>query len=284
MVDAQSFLRGALLGSCIGVAALGLGMKAFAQPASLIDEAASISQLDAQSERALVTGGDWGTLHVTAREGQRISAGLSLGEVTRIAFEDDVVVAVRSTQSGRPGAALIEFEQEEATGDLYIVVAQGSANQIISAFVTTGSGRTYHFLFTIRDQPAAQIFVRGIGEGPILSSRQRVGREQPRTATIMEFAHRAMNAGELEAGENRMGPVELSHGVSLIDLGRLEGQGMAARIYEIRNSSSVSVPVIHQAFMTDAVVAVASRLDEVAPGTSARLAVLEYTGGEGGGR
>ena len=275
MVDAQSFLRGALLGSCIGVAALGLGMKAFAQPASLIDEAASISQLDAQSERALVTGGDWGTLHVTAREGQRISAGLSLGEVTRIAFEDDVVVAVRSTQSGRPGAALIEFEQEEATGDLYIVVAQGSANQIISAFVTTGSGRTYHFLFTIRDQPAAQIFVRGIGEGPILSSRQRVGRE---------FAHRAMNAGELEAGENRMGPVELSHGVSLIDLGRLEGQGMAARIYEIRNSSSVSVPVIHQAFMTDAVVAVASRLDEVAPGTSARLAVLEYAGGEGGGR
>ena len=81
-VDGRSFLRGALFGSVAAIVALGLGAKAFAQT-DLQQDPALHARNDV-SEQATVLGGDWGTLHVEARDGQRIPASLSLSEVTRM--------------------------------------------------------------------------------------------------------------------------------------------------------------------------------------------------------
>jgi len=281
-VDGRSFLRGALFGSVAAIVALGLGAKAFAQT-DLQQDPALHARNDV-SEQATVLGGDWGTLHVEARDGQRIPASLSLSEVTRIAFENDAVVGVRSTQNGRPGAPLIEFEQDATTGDLYVVVAQGSANQVISAFATTRAGRTYHFLFTIREQPATQVFVRGSGQGSGAVNLQGAGRAEPRTAAILAFAHQAMNSIELDTETDRIDTVSIARSVDLVDIGGLEASDMSARIFELRNASDQPVMVIHDAFMAPGVIAVVSLLDQVPAGSTARIAVLSSGEAGHGGR
>ncbi len=284
MADGGNFLRGAVVGSCIAIFAVGIGAKAFGQPVDLQEDVAEVARSSNPSERAEVLGGDWGALHVAARDGQRITANLSLSEVTRVTFEDDIVVGVRAAQNGRPDSALIEFEQDTTTGDLYIVVAQGSANQVISAFVTTQAGQTYHFLFTIKDQPATQIFVEAADREWVSNPMNGEGRAQARETHIVEFAHMAMNATELDRPAQPAATFELRPDVSLVHVGDASNRGFHARIYEIQNSSNEIVPVIHDAFMARGVVAVVSLLDQVPPGSTVRLAVLETAGDDDGGR
>lgn len=284
MANGGNFLRGAVVGSCIAVFALGIGAKALGQPINLQEDTAEVARSDNRSERAEVLGGDWGALHVAARDGQRITAYLSLSEVTRVAFEDDTVVGVRAAQNGRPESPLIEFEQDATTGDLYIVVAQGSANQVISAFVTTLAGQTYHFLFTIKEQPATQIFVEAADRDWISNPMNGEGRAQARETNIVEFAHLAMNVTELERPSRPLETFELRPDVRLVHVGDASNRGFHARIFEIQNASNQIVPVMHDAFLAQGVVAVVSLLDQVPPGSTVRLAVLETAGDDDGGR
>jgi len=284
MADGSSFLKGMMLGATVGVVWIGINASSFAQTVDLQGPAAEISRSNSEGEQAIITGGDWGALHVQARDGQRITASLSLAEVTRVDFIDDVVVGVRAAQNGRADAPLIEFEQDTTTGDLYIVVAQGSANQVISAFATTQSGQTYHFLFTIREQPATQIFVQGLDLGLRPVGLHGEGRADAREAQIVEFAHRAMNATELAPPRDGDRPLVLRENVRLLRVGDVAAGGMRARVYDIDNRSDASVPVVHDAFMAQGVIAVVSLLDEVPPGSRARLAVVEMEGRENGGR
>ena len=98
-------------------------------------------------EDAARVSGDWGIQRVQAVPGQRIPVRLSLQEINRISFEDDEAFNVRVAENNVRGAPIIQFERDNRTGDMYATIANGAAGQVLSAFVTTDLGHTYHLLF-----------------------------------------------------------------------------------------------------------------------------------------
>ncbi|HCY54807.1 MAG TPA: hypothetical protein DF715_04550 [Oceanicaulis sp.] len=212
-------------------------------------------------------GREWGQSHFRLADGERFPATLSTSEVTRISFDGDRVAGVRSAQNGEAGGPVINWERDDATGDLYGVVSGGRPGQVISAFITTERGATYQALFTLADQPAAQIFISGIGsEGG--QAPARAGRAQVHAQRIVEFAVWA--AGQSPQAR-RSRPEIISEGVSLSIIGDVERDGLIARFFEFSNITAANVDIRHEAFADVAVLAVVSSLDEIPAGGRARV-------------
>ena len=272
MVDLKSFWLGFVV-CALGSVAL-LLTTAHAQPVELGGEDGSAST--PARIQAEVEGGDWGAVRVRASSGQRISASLSLSEVTRVSFEADQVASVRAAQNGRPGSPVIEFERDDATGDLYVVVAEGLANQIVSTFVTTVRGHTYQIMWTIREQPASQLFVRGShvhasGEG------RRTGSNDTYQSALIAFAQHAFLA-EPEGERGRRERV--AEGVVVQNLGLVLDGDFQGHVFSVENQGEGVQPIEHSVFATSDTVAVSSAFDTALPGQSVRVVVIERRGAD----
>ena len=127
----------------------------------LMEEAHGQEPQSVLVEDAARVSGDWGIQRVQAVPGQRIPVRLSLQEINRISFEDDEAFNVRVAENNVRGAPIIQFERDNRTGDMYATIANGAAGQVLSAFVTTDLGHTYHLLFTIENQPATHVTIAG---------------------------------------------------------------------------------------------------------------------------
>lgn len=266
MGNLRMFWSGATVGALLVYTLIAASARADDGP---IGEPAPLAGLPARAE-AQIEGGDWGTIRVTARSGQRINATLSLSEPTRVSFEGDGVANVRAAQNGRAGAPMVEFEADETTGDLYLVVTQGAVNQIVSTFITTRRGDTYHVMWTIRDQPASQVFVRGERDEEVLAPTG--GRASGHQDAIVQFARFAFEAAPGNAS-NRAD--EVAPGIFVRSLGSVEEGGLFAHIFELRNETENSIPVDHSVFATGTTVAIASAFDDVAPQSMIRVIVIE---------
>ena len=272
MVDVRSMFVGmtlGIIGTILFMGSVSLGQVPLSGP----DDAGGGPPAQIQ---ARIDGGDWGAVRVTARSGQRIPATLSLSEVTRVAFEDDQVSSVRAAQAGRPGAPSVDFERDERTGDLYIVVTEGLANQVVSTFVTTARGHTYQILWTIRDMPAAQLFIRG--QHVVPGGRPSDGgRASAHDAAIVEFAQYAFQA-DPQDGRDR--PEEVVRGVYVTSLGVVGEGAYQGHVFAVENRSDAAITIDHAVFVTSDTVAVASALDIVSPGGVARVIVIEPRGAD----
>ncbi|MEM8633404.1 MAG: type-F conjugative transfer system secretin TraK [Pseudomonadota bacterium] len=234
---------------------------------------------DGTGANAKVTGGDWGSMSVDVEDGQRISAILSYGEVTRMSFRNDRAAHVRIARNERPGAVLVAFERDEVTGDVYFVVEQGQPGGIVSAFVTTEAGETYHVMFTVRDQPAAQIFISG---GPARAADE-VQEETPLQATtyegqLIEFAAFIQEQAENLRHKTTVRTIRSNNGVDLMSAGRISHGGFEGEVYEVHNRGTASFAVDHDAFWTDGALAVVSAHDTINPGTFSRVFVVYRRG------
>lgn len=261
----RNFFYGMAIGAAMMWAAAGLMQAAHAQEVE--------AQAGEGERTASVVGGDWGAQTVEARSGQRIPAPLSLAEVNRISFEGDRVAGVRAAQNGLPGAPSIEFDRDAATGDLYVVVAQGRAGQVLSAFVSTERRHTYHLLFTIRDQPANQLFIRNLNTdehgAAVQGSADQASDYQE---AVVGFATFAIDA-EPEPVEAR--PERIGQDLELVSLGRVSRGSLSGEIFEFRNRGFAAAPLRHDAFAGPGVIAVASPFDEIPPNSAVRVVVIE---------
>lgn len=223
---------------------------------------------------ASIVEGDWGAQTVEARSGQRIPAPLSLAEVNRISFEGDRVAGVRAAQNGTPGAPSIEFDRDTATGDLYVVVGQGRAGQVLSAFISTERRHTYHLLFTIREQPANQLFIRNVSSDeepvPLGGSRDQAMDYQEAVVGFATYAIETEPTGEPSAR-----PERIARDLELVTLGTVSRGDLRGEVFEFRNRGFEAAPLSHAAFLAPGVLAVASPYDEIPPNSSVRVVVIE---------
>ena len=239
----------------------------------LMEEAHGQEPQSVLVEDAARVSGDWGIQRVQAVPGQRIPVRLSLQEINRISFEDDEAFNVRVAENNVPGAPIIQFERDNRTGDMYATIANGAAGQVLSAFVTTDRGHTYHLLFTIENQPATQIIIAGptANDQFELSSSDSSAPYQQR---IVEFATFALQEQGISSQE-RVRPIEISEDVVLLSMGHVEGGAFVGQVFSLQNRSNQTFPINHQAFLADGILAVVSAEDTVPPATSVRLVMIE---------
>ena len=276
MVDTKSLIIGMILGTVATL--LFVSQTAAAQAPTQLDGPVASTEPPERAQ-ARIEGGDWGVMRVTAQSGQRITAPLSLAEVTRVSFEGDRAASVRTAQNGRPGTPAVEFERDDRTGDLYLIVTDGIANQVVSTFVTTAQGHTYQFLWTIRDQPASQVFVRGTHVQATAAAWQRGGRAPAYQRALVEFAQHAY-AATPTGGRDRA--EEVASGIYVRELGIVEGAGHTAHVFELHNRTQAAIEIDHEAFATSQTSAVAAVQDFIAPGQTARVLVIEPEGADHG--
>jgi hypothetical protein len=255
------FIQGMVLGAAMAL------MLSKALPAA---EAQEPAENDAQIESA-----DWGVQRVSARSGQRITSRLSLSEVNRISVEGDRVAGVRAAQNGVPGAPAVEFDRDEQTGDLYVVVTSGQPDQVVSAFISTERRNTYHVLFTIKNQPGSQLFISNIDEQPGGSVQLTGGpRSQSYQDLVTRFAAAAFESMPIEStGRDRS--IRLSDTVSLEPKGIIEEGQLRARFFDLINNGATSFALDHHAFIADGVLAVASAYDEAPAYSTIRVITVE---------
>lgn len=94
------------------------------------------------------------------RDGQSVSADISLSAPTRMYFEGDAASQlIFNAVTGEPPEIAATVGE---TGDVFLTVVTGQAGQGVTGFLTTQGGRTYKMAFRITDVEAEQIEVVSI--------------------------------------------------------------------------------------------------------------------------
>jgi len=86
-----------------------------------------------------------------------IAMEASRSGMTRITFDEDRAASVQKIAEGHPEGDF-SATKDPATGDLYIVIGQ-EAQQNLSFFVSTDSGKTYQVMMRVRDVPTLQVSI-----------------------------------------------------------------------------------------------------------------------------
>lgn len=210
-------------------------------------------------------------------ENGAFEAAVSVDELSRITILGDKIVSVRSLQD--PEGPQMLVEAEESTGDVYVGFDGPAMGRTFSLFLVTESGRTVQAKLVASAISGQTIQVAGAVD-PSLNAGSSVDRTERRSdymETITAIV-RVMFRGDSPAnvrctvrnGASRdVGPYKLRV-VRTCEVGPYRGVEMA-----LQNSSDALAPLLVDPFLVAGVVAAAADRDELQPGASGRVFLVE---------
>lgn len=213
---------------------------------------------------------------IQAKDG-RFEASVSADQMSRITIANDKIVSVRTIND--PAVPQMLIEAEETTGDVYVAFDGDPEGRTYTAFLVTASGRTVQATLHAQALEGQTLTVSlpalsGTVPG---SSAQRSDRRSGYTETVSALIRLMFNSQGADGAQRtqsalpptRVGPYELAV-VETYQVAGLKGQ-----VLSIKNASDQSVPVLAESFLIAGVWAVASDRDELMPGASGRVFLVE---------
>lgn len=202
-------------------------------------------------------------------------ATVSAEQLSRVSIVGDRVVSVRTMQD--PEGPQMLVEAEEATGDVYVGFDGPASGRTFSLFLVTASGRTVQGNLHVAAVPGQTVLVAGGEATPTGSTVDRTERRSDYLETVTAMV-RMMFRGdqpegircfERQAQSREMGP----YAVRLVRT--CEAAGFRGQELTLHNSSEDVTPVLVDPFLVAGVVAAAADRDELLPGASARVFLVE---------
>lgn len=213
---------------------------------------------------------------IQAKDG-RFEAQVSADQMSRITILSDKIVSVRTIND--PAVPQMLIEAEESTGDVYVAFDGDPEGRTYTAFLVTATGRTVQA--TLQAAPlngqTVKVSLPETSMGPAGSLAQRSDRRSGYTETVSALIRLMFNSQGADGAQRtqgaqpptRVGPYELAV-VETYQVAGLKGQ-----VLSIKNASDQSVPVLAESFLIAGVWAVASDRDELMPGASGRVFLVE---------
>lgn len=212
---------------------------------------------------------------VTVQNGT-FEAVVSADQLSRLSVMGDRVVSVRSLQD--PGGPQMLVEAEEATGDVYVGFDGDVLGRTFSLFLVTASGRTIQGNL-VASGAGGQTVLISTGSEPVQGvSVDRTDRRSDYQETVTAMV-RVLFRGEApegvrcqdrgEGARREVGPYTMRL-VRTCDAAGLRGQEI-----HIQNKSDATAPVLVDTFLVAGVMAAASDRDELQPGATARILLVE---------
>ena len=213
---------------------------------------------------------------IQAKDG-RFEAQVSADQMSRITILSDKIVSVRTIND--PAVPQMLIEAEETTGDVYVAFDGDPEGRTYTAFLVTATGRTVQATLQAAplDGQTVKVSLPEASTGPAGSLAQRSDRRSGYTETVSALIRLMFNSQGADGVERtqsaqpptRVGPYELAV-VETYQVAGLKGQ-----VLSIKNASDQSVPVLAESFLIAGVWAVASDRDELMPGASGRVFLVE---------
>jgi hypothetical protein len=213
---------------------------------------------------------------IQAKDG-RFEAQVSADQMSRITILSDKIVSVRTIND--PAVPQMLIEAEESTGDVYVAFDGDPEGRTYTAFLVTATGRTVQATLHAAslDGQTVKVSLPEASMGPAGSLAQRSDRRSGYTETVSALIRLMFNSQGADGVERsqsaqpptRVGPYELAV-VETYQVAGLKGQ-----VLSIKNASDQSVPVLAESFLIAGVWAVASDRDELMPGASGRVFLVE---------
>lgn len=210
-------------------------------------------------------------------ENGAFEAAVSVDELSRITIIGDKIVSVRSLQD--PEGPQMLVEAEESTGDVYVGFDGPAMGRTFSLFLVTESGRTVQAKLVASAISGQTIQVAGATDTSVTggASVERTERRSDYMETITAIV-RVMFRGDSPSnvrctnrnGASRdVGPYKLRV-VRTCEVGPYRGVEMA-----LQNASEALAPLLVDPFLVAGVVAAAADRDELQPGASGRVFLVE---------
>jgi len=255
----KSVMTGALGAALL----LGIGSTSVAEPFQPIG-AASVSEGRAQ-----------GTSTPRIENGV-FEAAVSAEQLSRISIIGDRVVSVRSLQD--PEGPQMLVEAEDATGDVYVGFDGPALGRTFSLFLVTASGRTVHANLNVSAIPGQTIQVAGGGAlGDSGTSVERTERRSDYMESVTAMM-RVMFRGDSPEGVRcieRSSAAREVGGYSMRAVRTCEAMGLRGQVVVLENRSKTTAPVLVDQCLVAGVLAVGADRDEVMPGATARIFLVE---------
>lgn len=202
-------------------------------------------------------------------------ATVSAEQLSRLSIVGDRIVSVRTMQD--PEGPQMLVEAEEATGDVYVGFDGPALGRTFSLFLVTASGRTVQGNLNVAAVPGQTVLIAG-GEpaaaGPTVDRTERRSDYLETVTAIVRVMFRGDQPEGIRCfsrqGQSReMGP----YSVRLVRT--CEAAGFRGQELNLLNSSAEAAPVLVDPFLVAGVVAAAADRDELLPGASARVFLVE---------
>ena len=213
---------------------------------------------------------------IQAKDG-RFEAQVSADQMSRITIANDKIVSVRTIND--PAKAQMLIEAEEATGDVYVAFDGDPEGRTYTAFLVTATGRTVQATLHAQalEGQTLTVSLPALSGAVPGSSAQRSDRRSGYTETVSALVRLMFNGQSADGVERtqsaqpptRVGPYELSI------LETYQVAGLKGQVLAIKNASDQSVPVLAESFLIAGVWAVAADHDELMPGASGRVFLVE---------
>ena len=213
---------------------------------------------------------------IQAKDG-RFEAQVSADQMSRITILSDKIVSVRTIND--PAVPQMLIEAEESTGDVYVAFDGDPEGRTYTAFLVTATGRTVQATLhaALLDGQTVKVSLPETSVGATGSLAQRSDRRSGYSETVSALVRLMFNGQGADGVERtqsahpptRVGPYELAV-VETYQVAGLKGQ-----VLSIKNASDQTVPVLAESFLIAGVWAVASDRDELMPGASGRVFLVE---------
>lgn len=213
---------------------------------------------------------------VLRAENGTFEAAVSAEQLTRISIIGDRIVSVRTLQD--PDGPQMLVEAEETTGDVYVGFDGPSLGRSFNLFLVTASGRTLQANLHVSAIAGQNIRVSAgdarPAEGASVERTERRS-EYLETATAMvrvlfrNETPEGMRCSPRSAAGRDVGPY------SMRVVRTCEGAGLIGQELVINNKAQSTAPVLVDPFLVAGVLAVAADRDELQPGGSARVFLVE---------
>lgn len=215
---------------------------------------------------------------IVVRDG-KFDAVVSADQMSRIAVEGDKIVSVRTMNE--PEGPQMLVEAEEVTGDVYVAFDGDVLGRSFSLYLITQNGRTVQATLSPSAVAAQNVVVSlGAATTPAGTQEETVQRTERRSGymeTVTALV-RVMFNGDAPAGVSRVTHARQSRRVGPYDLRLLdtyEVAGLRGQVLSITNSSTATVPIVVDTFLVAGVMAASADRDELMPGGSGRIFLVE---------
>lgn len=203
-------------------------------------------------------------------------ATVSADQLSRLSIVGDRIVSVRTMQD--PEGPQMLVEAEEATGDVYVGFDGPALGRTFSLFLVTASGRTVQGNLHVAAVPGQTVLVAG-GEAPPATGAtvDRTERRSDYLETVTAMV-RMMFRGDQPEGircTNRQAQSREMGPYALRLVRTCEAAGFRGQELSLQNSSAETTPVLVDPFLVAGVVAAAADRDELQPGATARVFLVE---------
>lgn len=202
-------------------------------------------------------------------------ATVSAEQLSRVSIVGDRIVSVRTMQD--PEGPQMLVEAEEATGDVYVGFDGPAVGRTFSLFLVTASGRTVQGNLNVAGVPGQTVLVAGGEATPSGPSVDRTERRSDYLETVTAIV-RVMFRGDQPEGIrcfNRQGQSREMGPYAVRLVRTCEAAGFRGQELNLQNSSAEATPVLVDPFLVAGVVAAAADRDELLPGASARVFLVE---------